>query len=165
MWHVAVLIAMTALTGMYALNGTSSPRLIEDAHAARLADSMAVYRHAVTQYYNDHPATPYSVDIATLNAAGLFPEWSPLHTHPETAIWRNYINADGRIYIYAASRPAPDAITHVLKLSHNSVLAGVFRTGDITLYSPVYGDTGIPLPTAAEAGIPNGSPVWVAMRH
>jgi hypothetical protein len=165
MWAALVLVVMMSLTGLYAISDVTSPRASENANAAQLADSMDIYRSAVIQYFTSNPAGPQRVDIATLNAAGLFPEWSVLRSRPDTSIWDNYMNAAGRIYIYAAEPPPPDVVTHVLKRSYNSVLVGVFRTGDATLCSPVFGNTNIPLPLPVEAQIPNGSPVWVAMRN
>lgn len=165
MWNIAIMVVMMALAGVYATVDTKSASVIRDTNAAKLADSMAIYRTAVTQYFTANGSPPQSVDIDTLKAANVLPEWSSLYVQPATSIWANYMDAEGLIYIYAVSLPPPDVITHVLNLSHNSILAGVFRTGDTVLYSPVFGDTNIRLPAPSEAQIPNGSPVWVAMRE
>ena len=164
MWNIVIMVAMMSLAGLYAMTDIKSVSEVRDTNAAKLADSMAIYRTAVTQYFTANGSPPRSVDIQTLKAANVLPEWSPLYTQPATSIWANYTDAEGLIYIYAVSTPPPDVITHVLTLSHNSILVGVFRTGDTSLYSPIFGDTNIRLPAPSEVQIPNGSPVWVAMR-
>jgi len=163
MWNVLVLVVMISLTTYYAMSDTDNVRVWEEARSEQLADSMYFYRLGAIRYFTDHPSMQ-TVDAGTLKAGGYLPEWSQLNNQPETSIWASYMNSAGRIYVYAASVPPPDVISHVMDLSHNTVLAGVFRTGDTTLYSPVYGDTNIPLPAPSEVLIPNGSPVWVAMR-
>jgi hypothetical protein len=77
-------------------------------------------------------------------------------------MWANYRDSDGMIYVYASPLPQTNVFTEVMKLTQNSVLVGVFRTGDTTLFSPVHGDTKRKLPPASVA-IPDGSPVWIAV--
>ncbi len=97
----------------------------------------------------------------TLRASGALPAWSPLAGASATTIWANYRNAAGTVYIYAAQPPERNIVADIVRLSHNSVLAGVYRSGDTNLYSPIFGDTQIKLPTPAEVAIPHGSPVWI----
>lgn len=164
MWPMLILVALLAVTGVYKMADVSAASVMRDARAATLADTMVTYRTAVTRYVTTYGTGSQHVGIAALKAANLLPGWSILYQRPETSIWSNYISPDGKIYIYATSAPSPEVVSHLLRLSHNSVLVGVFRSGDATLHSPVFGDTKIPLPSAAIVQIPNGSPVWVAMR-
>ncbi|NRR33764.1 type IV pilus biogenesis protein PilM [Oxalobacteraceae bacterium] len=161
MWPLAVLTTLLSLSGYYALEGQQRQTAASQGKAAVLADSMAVYREAVRQYFASHPGPQRSVTLAALRASHALPAWSPLYTDTGPAPWANYRAADGTIYIYAAAA-TQNIAADVVRLSRNSVLAGVFRAGDTTLYSPVFGNTGIPLPTPAEAAIPDGSPVWIA---
>lgn len=162
MWPLAVLTVLLTLSGYYALDGQQRQTAAGQGRAEVLADSMAVYRQAVRQYFASYPGPQHSVSLAALRASHALPAWSPLYTGAGPALWANYRAADGTIYIYAAATPAQNIAAELVRLSRNSVLAGVFRAGDATLYSPVFGNTGIPLPTPAEAAIPNGSPVWIA---
>ena len=164
MWPMLIFAALLAITGVYKIADVSVASGVRDARAAMLADTMVTYRTAVTRYVTTYGTDSQHVGIAALKAANLLPGWSILDQQPETSIWSNHISPDGKIYIYATSAPPPEVVSHLLRLSHNSVLVGVFRSGDVILHSPVFGNTNIPLPAPAITQIPNGSPVWVAMR-
>jgi hypothetical protein len=165
MWSIVVLSVMLSLTALYASIDKEGMAAAEQAKAESLADSMAIYREAVTLHFTRNPGSFQSVAIGTLISTNALPNWSTLYQQPATSIWANYRDSgNGMIYIYAASPPPVNIVSDVVKLSQNSVLAGMYRTGDTTLYSPVVGDTGISLPPQANAQIPNRSPVWVAMR-
>lgn len=164
MWNLLVLVVMTTLASLYMGADQKNAVAAEQVKAENLAGSMAVYREAVINYFSQHPAlVGTSVDLATLKINNALPAWSILYTQPATSTWANYRDNDGMIYVYA-SAPAPyGVVADVLTLSQNSVLAGVYRSGDVTLYSPVFGDTGVKLPPSSAVAIPNGSPVWIAM--
>lgn len=162
MWGLTVFVVMMALTGFYATSNKEIAVATEQARAEHLADNMAIYREAVITYFTQHSASFGSVDMATLKSSGALPNWSPMYVQP--SIWANYRDADGMIYVYATTLPPVNITADIVRLSQNSMLAGVFRTGDTTLFSPVFGNTQIKLPPAG-VNIPNGSPVWVAMRR
>lgn len=164
MWQLVVLMVMTMLTGVYSLGEQERVAEVEQATAESIAGEMAVYREAVVAWFSQHPGQFQPVPIDTLRNNNLLPAWSTLRTNPAASIWANFRDADGLIYIYAATLPRVNITNEVVNLSQNSVLAGVFRTGDTTLHSPVFGNTGVKLPPAG-AAIPNGSPVWIAMRR
>ncbi|SFL98393.1 type IV pilus biogenesis protein PilM [Rugamonas rubra] len=161
MWNLAVLTALVSLAGYYAVADKAGLEAQSQARADSLAEGMALYRDAVARYFAGHPGGQRSVDLATLRASGALPAWSPLNGAAAATPWANYRAAAGTIYIYAAQAPAENIVADVVRLSRNSVLAGVYRSGDSTLYSPIFGDTRIPLPTPADAAIPDGSPVWI----
>ncbi|MFC7518872.1 type IV pilus biogenesis protein PilM [Herbaspirillum sp. GCM10030257] len=163
MWHILVLTVMASLTALYLGAEQKNVIAAEQVKVENSADNMALYREAVITYFSKNPSLYHSVDINTLKASNVLPTWSTLYTQPAAAIWTNYRDSDGMIYIFASAPPPNSIVADVLKLSQNSVLAGVYRNGDSTLYSPVFGDTGIKLPLPAMAPIPHGSPVWIAM--
>lgn len=163
MWNLLVLSVLLSVTGYYAMVGDEHQQLVQQSQAETLAGSMATYRDAVQRYFNAHPAQYGSVDITTLKNANALPSWSPLYTQPSSSIWANYRDTNGAIYIYAASLPPVNIVSEILALSQNSVLAGVYRSSDVSLHSPAFGDTGIPLPAPSKVSIPNGSPVWIAL--
>lgn len=166
MWNFAALAVLFALTGLYASYARDGMAQAEQARAENIVGEMAVYRTAVVDYFTLQPAAvQVSINLNQLAAQNVVPTWSTLFTQPASSIWANYRTADGTIYIYAATPPRVNVVAEMLAYSQNSVLAGVFRAGDLTLYSPVFGDTNIPLPPAAEVSIPVGSPVWIAMRN
>lgn len=164
MWQFVVLVVMTMLTGVYSLREHDREADVEQATAESVAGEMAVYREAVITWFSENPNQLQPVPIDTLRSNNLLPVWSTLRTNPAASIWANFRDADGLIYIYATTLPRVNIVNEVAKLSQNSVLAGVFRTGDATLHSPVFGNTGIKLPPAG-VPIPNGSPVWIALRR
>ena len=162
MWNLALLAVLVSLAGYYAGADKAGAEARRHARADSLAEDMALYRDAVARYFAGHAGGQRSVDLATLRASGALPAWSPLNGAAAATPWANYRNAAGTIYIYAARAPADNIVADIVRLSRNSVLAGVYRGGDSTLYSPIFGDTRIALPTPAEAAIPDGSPVWIA---
>ncbi len=161
MWNLAVLGVLVSLAGYYAGADRGAGATLRRAGADGLAEGMALYRDAVARYFAGHAGGGSSVDLAALRASHALPDWSLLHEAAATTIWTNYRNAAGTIYIYAARPPADNIVADIVRLSRNSVLAGVYREGDSTLYSPLFGDTRIALPTPAEAAIPDRSPVWI----
>jgi hypothetical protein len=163
MWAFVFVAVMASLTGYYRFIDKEALAASEQAKADNLAESMTIYRDAVVAYFNQRPSEFGTVGIDRLIATNALPNWSTMFQKPATSIWTNYRHDDGVIYIYATQAPPVNATADIARLSQNSVLAGVFRTGDITLHSPVFGDTKVALPPRAKAPIPNGSPVWIAM--
>jgi hypothetical protein len=162
MWNMLAIAVMSVLVGLVTMSNANNSARMEDAKAARLADSFWLYRQAVRAHFAGTTAGPGSVETSVLVAENRFPAWSNAPADPSTSTWANYMDAGGRIYLYARSVPPTSVITHLLRQSHNSVFLGTYRTGHTTLFSPLYGDTGIPLPVT-EISIPAGSPVWIVM--
>ena len=162
MLNMLAIAVMSTLVVLVAMSNTNNSPRAEDARAARLADSFWLYRQAVRAHFAGTTAGPASVETHVLIAENRFPAWSNVATDPNTAAWANYMDAGGRIYLYARTLPPTGVITHLLRLSHDSALLGTYRTDHTTLFSPLYGNTGSPLPVT-EISIPAGSPVWVVM--
>jgi hypothetical protein len=161
MWSVLMVAVLTALTAFYTNVDTQAMATLEQTRSAELADSMALYRNAAIDYFSRHPDQTGSVAIGTLIGAGSLPAWSALAAHPENSIWAAYRDANGLIYVYSTS-VSRNIASEVIRLASNSLMAGIYRKGDTTLYSPAFGDTRIKLPAAGTITIPDGSPVWVA---
>jgi hypothetical protein len=162
MWNFVILSVLVALTGFYATIDKEGLAAMEQAKADNYASSMALYRQATITYFTQNPTVYQSVDIAVLRASGAVPMWSALYTQQAAEVWNNYRGPDGVIYIYAKTAPPVNMVAEVLKASHNSELVGVFRTGDVFLYSPRTGNyTASKLPAPGIVPIPDGSPVWI----
>lgn len=165
MWGIAAMVVMLMVTGMYTMSYENNTSASVQSSANMLAASMATYRTAVVSYFSENPNQYQSVDLDTLKSAGVLPAWSTLYTQPAASKWANYRDpSSGIIYVYSASALNTNITAEVAALSQNSILAGVYRAGDTTLFSPAFGDTGIALPSAG-AAIPDGSPIWIAFRH
>jgi hypothetical protein len=163
MWYIAILSIMITAGGYFTFTTQGNLAHAESAKTTALARDMATYREAVTAYFASHSCSAHTVSLQQLRAANLFPSWSSLNNASNASIWGNYCSSDGTIYIYATA-PISAELTHeITALSHNSVMTGVFRRGDTSLHSPVFGNTGIPLPNQADVQIPDASPVWVAV--
>jgi hypothetical protein len=165
MWNILMFAVMMALTGFYATSGERTIATARQANAMSMASSMQLYRAAVSAYFTKHDKKNTSVNFATLKASNLLPSWSTLYSSGDTPLWDNYRAADGTIYIYAATLPPVNIVSEMVQLSKNSILAGVYQRGSPNLYSPIVGDTGIPLTDLVVKSPPNGAPVWIAMRN
>ena len=163
MWNLLMIVVIASLTGLYAAFDKEFMFANENVEAVNLAKDMAIYREAVITYFDRNPGVFQSVDLDTLIAADVLPSWSTLYARPRTPIWTNYRDTDGMIYVYASSLPTPNVFPELVKLTQSSVLMGVYRAGDTTLYSPALGDTKRKLPPATSVSIPEGSPVWIAV--
>jgi hypothetical protein len=164
MWATMVVFVMAALTGFYMLPAERGRIAVEQRQARELAESMALYRQAVVSYYSANDVTGASIGIDTLKAAGVVPSWSALYTRSAQAIWGNYRDSAGVIYIYPAT-PAPrNIVGEVLALSGNSLNVGIYRASDRSLYAPADG-TRVALAPQAAAAIPDGALVWLAARE
>jgi hypothetical protein len=161
-----VVAVLAALTGFYSLQTERNVSAAEQHRSMYHADSMAVYRDAVVRYFTANPAQFGTVSTDALIAENDFPAWS---TQASADLWNNFRANDGTIYIFAATasdqlpQPPRNITDDIVRLSRKSALTGVYRTNDTKLYSPVLGQTNIPLPDTGSVSIPNGSPVWVAM--
>ena len=166
MWYMAIFSILLSVGTYFSLNAQKGE--IREAHSqsSSLAADMATYREAVASYYNTHPVTSAAISVGALRSAKAFPSWSRMNSALSSTVWTNFRSADGTIFIYAASPLPVDIVSDVIELSQNSMLVGMYRAGDKTLYSPVYGDTGILLPvTPSKLAIPDRSPVWVVTLH
>lgn len=164
MWSTMIVAIMTALTVFYANWNKEGIEVTSQAKSAQLAESMALYRGAVVAYFNlpeNAAMVNGSVTIDELKAKNVLPTWSDLNSDP--SIWANYMDASGQIYVYAYILPPVNITADVVELAQNSIYAGIFRDGSATLFSPVVGATNIQRPPAS-VNIPDGSPVWMAMR-
>lgn len=165
MWSLVIVFVMAALTGFYAMPAERSRLATENQSARELAESMALYRQAVLAYYSAHQVNDPSVDIDTLKQSGVVPSWSTLSTRSASVIWANHRDGAGVIYIYP-SVPAPrNIVAEVLKLSGNSMLVGVYRAADQSLYSPADGTRVALASPGPAAAIPDAALVWLAPRQ
>jgi hypothetical protein len=157
MWAIVILVVMSALSGYYVLVDETYQAPVADMKALDLAGDMGVYRAAVMAYLRANPGFS-SGTVPDTALAATFPSW-----YVRSPLWTNYVAADGTIAVYASTLPAMKIVSQLFAESQRSILVGEADSGTNTLRSPVYGNTGIPLP--AGAAIPNGSPVWLARRN
>lgn len=157
MWIMLILASMGSVAGFYALQSqTHEPKVVEMRNAD-LADNMGVYRASVLAWLKSNPGFS-GTSVAAADLAASLPPW-----YKPDAIWRNHVDANGMVTIYAASLPPMRITTQIFNLSQRSILAGEARLASGTLYSSGFGDTGIPLPSGVV--IPDGGPVWMAKRN
>ena len=164
MLQLLIATTMAVLTGFYALAAERRADALHAQQARVLAESMSVYRQAVVAYYRTHDVTGASVDLDTLNAAGVLPAWSSLSSAGAASPWAHYRDADGVIYVYPAAAPSSAITTELVKLSRRSLNLGLFHAADASLTSPVDGLRTTPAALAA-LPIPDGAPVWMAGRE
>lgn len=161
MWNLLVITVLASMAGVYGNFGSQVLYGIERNDAREIAESMGLYREAVIQYYTANDLKNHSVELNMLKIAKLVPAWSTLYTRSDASIWRNYRAADGTIYVYATELPSMSIQSELARLSKNSYFAGVYRKNGKTLYSPVFGDTGISLAVLANKSVPDNAPVWI----
>lgn len=165
MWNFAVLVFLVAVAGSYAARNMQALERADAGLAAATAAEMAIYREAVVGYFEQHDLRSTAVATSTLKSGGHLPSWSRMYQQATPLAWGNYRDAHGVIYVYGTSLPARNLSAELARLAHNSVLVGVYRSGAATLQSPVTGATHIPVTALAGMAIPDGAPLWVAMRH
>lgn len=142
---ITVLI-LSALVGGMALSVTErDARSQTDAALSHTADSMQVYRNAVTEFATANPTVTGPVDQADLNL--------PVWFSPPVEL-RNYVVA-GDSFVYVVTQTA-GAAAKLFEDSPQSALVGSARDG--LLFSPVDGFTAMSLPS----GIPEGAVVYAA---
>lgn len=163
MWHIAMVLSLASLAGLYVTFDKPALLANENVAAVNLARDMAHYREAVIAYFAQNPGVYPRVDLTALLDANVWPSWSTLQDRPTLPMWAHYRDSDGMLYVYAATKPNVNLFPELMKLTQNSVLVGVYRTGDTTLNSPVFGNTGRKLPASGSVAIPEGSPVWIAV--
>lgn len=158
MYLAWVLVAMMALTGVYAMFDAEQLQATPSPTTMGLAQSMSEYRQALIAYALSHPTTQGSV-----SATQLAPFLAPYATN---SLWQTYIapnsnEAGSWVAIYTTSSSAATAIPGIEQMSQGSALAGVANNGFIV--SP--GNPAIPLPAAIAAAVPSGTPVWLAQAY
>jgi|GEM_PF-959320 len=184
MWNILVLTILLSICGYYSIESQQKFDTTERNSALSIAVGMATYRQAVVNYYSQNPDAPLNTgaSAATLSASGVFPSWA--NSASLCSQWNNFIDGNKMIYIYQQQPPAFNITSNIVALSQNSVLAGqaIDSGGQLTLYAPADISTAPPstlsqssgIPEAADygkhdpivlpaaAGIPVGSPVWLA---
>ena len=165
MWNLFVITVLAAVAGVYTNSGERTISMMAHSKAKDTAESMALYREAVIQYFTANDITNQSVTMAMLKAANVVPTWSALYTMTGDSSWGNYRAADGTIYVYAVRLPRMSIQSELAHLSRNSYLVGTYKQSGNTLYSPVYGDTGISLAALTGRAVPDNAPVWIGYRR
>jgi hypothetical protein len=160
MWAVLIAVLALALGGWYEWPAEQRREAVAEQQAGDDAATMGIYREAVTAWFKANNVTGTGVGLADLKSAGVLPAWSRLATG-STAVWTNYRDDAGQIYIFPAAAGGRPIVAELLALSRNSLNVGVYRAADHTLSSPVDG-TRIALPPLGDAVIPDGAPVWLA---
>ena len=166
MWSMWVIAVMIALAGYYSLaDQQEMATTVAEKSAESLANNMAIYRAGVIDYYTRNPTFgENTVNFSQLVAGPIksLPDWyQPPMINSTKILWANRIK-DGEIYIYANEIPKINIISEITKLSQNSINTGEKKAGFDVLFSPVRGQTDIPLPIFTSNPIPDGSPVWLA---
>lgn len=159
------MVVMISLAGVCTTMNAERFAEIDAGVALNMAGSMLQYRTAVIHYFSEHDVFDASVSLAALKSTNALPAWSTLYQQDIQSPWSNYRDSAGTIYIYATSLPAIDITAEITRLSQNSFLTGVYRTGMTTLQSPIFGDTHIPLTALNGKSVPDGAPVWIAMKN
>jgi len=165
MWNLFVITVLAAIGSVYTNFGGHAASTMALNKARDMAENMAVYREAVVQYYTINDIKDKSVTLAAMKAAKVVPTWSTLYTTSTDPIWSNYRAADGTIYVYALKLPNMDIQTELAYLSRNSYLVGTYKKSGNTLYSPVFGNTGISLAALSSKAVPDNAPVWIGYRR
>lgn len=156
MWNFALLTAVAAMAGYYALLIEQGGAAVADARTAHLAAQMATYRSAVLTYARTHPGTPGQVATADL-----MPLLPASFSAASAENWRNYIDASKMTYVFAATPLTMNIVADVIKIAGNPLQVGSFVARDGTMRSPVYGELPLPIPSAILPQIPDGSPLWL----
>jgi hypothetical protein len=159
MWAMFILTALLALGGYAALASERQMQVSQQSSTRVMAENMGLYRQAVVNYFALYPLDFSTVSVTVLTQLQLLPGWLALSLDAD---WTNARAADGTIYIFSARSKPPPIVSDVLQLSHQSILVGVYRSGDTALYSPVFGNTGIALAATITSRIPKGSVLWLA---
>lgn len=160
MWMIWIMVAMLSVAGYYSTSlKTEHTAPIAEMRDENLANNMAVYRGMVMRYLARHPEITGPATVSSESLEAERPAW-----YAPSPLWRNHLSADGMITVYAATLPTSRITPEIAKLSQRSILAGETSAALAPgfLYSPNFGNTGIPLP--ADVAIPDGSPVWMARR-
>ena len=148
MWPLLILVMVASLTGYFTMSNHTRHPVATHADSGDLAANMRVYRRALVDHARSNPGVTGVVADGSLQ----FPPW-----YVKNPLWTNVVSA-GTVIVYATRRP-PETITQdIVRMSGNSIYAGEADASDHTLYSPVFGKTGIPIP----ATVPNGVPVWIS---
>jgi hypothetical protein len=159
MWVVWILVALASVTGYYTMTSRAHELPVAAMKNEDLAGNMAVYRGMVMNYLAAHPEVIGPAVVSSVALQSVQPAW-----YTPSPLWANHVSVDGMITIYAATLPPAKITSQIVDLSQRSILAGEARASLAAgnLYSPIFGNTNIPLPTGVS--IPDGSPVWMARR-
>jgi hypothetical protein len=153
-----IVVACSALGGLYELIDAGYLQATPAAATFTLAQSMSAYRAALIAYARSHPEFEGSVPAQTLQAL--------LAPNAVDPLWRNYVSPNAStpgslVVVYASSASAAPAIAGIETLAGGSAFAGVSLNGAVM--SP--GNPAVPLPTALASAVPNGVPVWMAQAY
>lgn len=169
MWNIVVLMVLMAVTGVLTLRTSAALVTAQGNLASTTAAEMGIYRAAVIDYFSDNDVVATQVNTAALKRGGYLPRWSRMYQDAGELKWRNYRDADGVIYVYAArvanKHLAESSLAAELaKLAHHSVLFGVYRSSTASLHPPSGGSTPVPPLALSGMSIQDGAPLWLAMR-
>jgi hypothetical protein len=159
MWGIFMLTALLAVGGYAALSSEQQLQVSQQSVTRVMAENMGLYRQAVVNYFALYPLDFSTVSVTVLTQLQLLPSWQATTLGAD---WTNARAADGTVYIFSARATPPPIVSDVLQLSQQSILVGVYRSGDTTLYSPVFGNTGITLAATITSRIPKGSVLWLS---
>jgi hypothetical protein len=151
MWPLVVMFTLLAAIGAVVVSQTSAAPPIEQARGEESARSVALYRALVLQAVQDRPGFVGSLADSELR----LPPW-----YLRDTAWSNTVHADGTVIVYTVLAQPRTLLGDLADIADHSILVGEVRQGPggvPTLYSPVFGDTGIPAP-----GVPAGAVAWLA---
>jgi hypothetical protein len=162
MWNFLIITMMLAATGVYTADVERNYTGAKQAINRASAESMALYRAAVVQYYNIHDLKDHSATLGALKGAHVLPASLSMDA---ISTWANYRDASGVIYIFPAASesasPSTNIVNEVIEVSQNSSLVGVYRASDSKIYFPIDGALA-PTSGLNTQPIADGSPVWIA---
>ncbi len=151
MWAYAIVVSVMSVFALFITDSAVDERRIDATRGRVLAESMATYRAAVVDMARAHPTFEGQVSDAALH----LPTWWQVQPALKATV-------EGRtvaVYVQTDDQQK-DLLQEMLRLAAGSILVGTANLSSGTLHSPSTGDTGIALPS----GVPDGVPVWLAMR-
>ena len=152
MWPTAILVVLGSIIGLQQLyTEVVQPRDYKAMSANAVSMNMLVYRSAVESYVATKAAgyTETATDNVVPDSSLSFPDW-----YVRNPVWTNKV-IDGKVTVYATSRPAQVDISNALaKATNGSRYVGVVDTSTNTIVSPIHGYTGIQIPARLPSGVP-----------
>jgi hypothetical protein len=151
MWPLVVMFTLVAAIGAVVVSQTSAVPAIEQARGEESVRGVALYRALVLQAVQDRPGFVGSLADSELR----LPPW-----YLRDQAWSNWVSADGTVTVFAKLAQPRTLLADLADIADHSILVGEVRQGDsgaATLYSPLFGDTGIPV-----TGVPAGAVAWLA---
>ena len=151
MWPLAVLIILAPVAGLKMLQAeVFTPTVEISASKPALAKNIVTYKNVVDQFVAAQ-ASGYSgagPGNSVPDSSLTFPSW-----YVRNPLWSNKV-ISGTVTVYATSLPtAGDFSREVADITNGRRSVGIVGSATTTIISPLYGDTGIALPSGLPSGV------------